>query len=56
MNLCPLCKLNHEKTHKIINYDLKNYICYKHDDIYTKYCSDCKLNLCIKCEKDHRNH
>ena len=31
MNLFPLCKLKHEKQHKIINYDLKNYMCYKHN-------------------------
>ena len=27
MNLCPLCKSIHDKTHSIINYDYKNYIC-----------------------------
>ena len=26
INLCPLCKLNHNNNHKIINYDNKNYI------------------------------
>ena len=33
MNLCPLCKSIHNKTHTIINYDNKNYICNKHNDI-----------------------
>ena len=30
INLCPLCKLNHDKIHKIINYDERLYICDKH--------------------------
>jgi len=25
-NICPLCKSSHDKSHNIINYDLKNYI------------------------------
>ena len=56
INLCPVCKLKHEKEHIIINYDGKNYICNKHYKIYTKYCNECKLNICMKCEKDHKNH
>jgi hypothetical protein len=39
MNLCPLCKSIHDKSHKIINYDKKNYICYKHLEYFTKYCN-----------------
>ena len=56
MNLCPLCKLKHEREHKIINYDLKNYICYKHNENYIKYCNECKLNICTECENEHRSH
>ena len=56
INLCPLCKLKHEKEHKIINYDLKNYLCYKHNENYIRYCNECKLNICIRCEKEHINH
>jgi len=44
INLCPLCKSNHNKNHKIINYDNKNYICGIHEMNYNKYCKDCKLN------------
>ena len=44
INICPLCKLNYENEHEIINYDLKNYICNKHKENYTKYCNECKLN------------
>ena len=56
MNLCPICKLNHDKTHNIINYDEKNYICAKHNEKYSKYCNDCKINICILCKKEHLNH
>ena len=56
INLCPICKLKHDREHKIINYDDKNYICNKHYENYTKYCKECKLNICIKCEKEHKDH
>ena len=56
-NLCPLCKSSHEKnSHKIINYEKKNYICEKHIDTYIKYCTKCKKNLCLLCEKEHNDH
>ena len=35
-NICPLCKSIHDKTHKIINYDNKNYICKKHNEAFNK--------------------
>ena len=56
INLCPLCKSNHDKKHKIINYELKDYICGKHYDNLNSYCQICKENLCIQCEKEHSNH
>ena len=31
-NICPLCKEKHNKEHKILDYDNKNYICNKHND------------------------
>ena len=31
INLCPLCKSIHDKTHSLINYDKKNYVCNKHE-------------------------
>jgi len=37
MNICPLCKSNHNKDHKIINYDNKNYICEVHNINYIRY-------------------
>ena len=56
INLCPLCKSNHNPNHKIINYGNKNYICEIHDMNYIKYCKDCKLNICFMCFKEHKNH
>ena len=40
MNLCPLCKSNHDDSHNIIKYDLKNYICEIHNEIYISYCKE----------------
>ena len=55
-NICPLCKQNHDKVHKIINYDIKYYICNKHNENYFSYCEDCKINICTLCDihKDHK--
>ena len=55
-NICPLCKTNHNKSHIIVKYDQKNYICFKHGDNYALYCKDCKLNLCSACENEHNGH
>ena len=55
MNLCPLCKSNHDESHNIINYDLKNYICEIHNEIYISYCKECKRNICTLC-LGHDNH
>ena len=54
--LCPLCKSKHNKTHHIIDYDLKDNICLKHNEIYISYCNVCKINICLKCLKDHKSH
>ena len=55
-NICPLCKSNHDKNHKIINYDDKNYICKKHNESFIKYCTTCKVDMCIICDDEHRGH
>ena len=55
-NICPLCKSFHSKEHKIINFENKNYICDDHNMNYIKYCKDCKLNLCIRCAIEHKEH
>ena len=56
MNLCPLCKSGHEKTHSIINYDNKNYICKNHNETFVKYCEECKIDLCFSCINEHKGH
>jgi len=59
INLCTKCKDTHEKEnenkHKIIEYNLKDFICNNHYEKYSKYCLQCKKNICEKC-KDHSQH
>ena len=56
INLCPLCKSIHNKNHSFINYDNKNYICNKHNELYIEYCEDCNKDICLSCSSDHENH
>ena len=55
-NICPICKSNHDKNHKTINYDDKNYICKKHNDSFNTYCKICNENICFICENEHSAH
>ena len=55
MNICPICILNHDKTHNIIDYDNKKYICDIHNESYISYCEKCKKNICKYCENEHNN-
>ena len=55
-NLCHLCKSKHDKTHYIIDYDQKNYLCDLHFESYNSYCKDCKKDICVICEQDHSSH
>ena len=48
-DLCPLCKSIHDKNHKIINYDDKNYICKQHNESFIKYCNTCNDSICMFC-------
>ena len=56
LNLCPLCHSSHDISHKVINYDFKNYICNKHCENFSKFCTNCKEDICINCENEHKNH
>ena len=56
MNLCPLCKSIHDNTHSIINYDNKDYICNKHNDVLIQYCTNCNIDMCLSCFNEHKNH
>ena len=56
INICPICKSSHDKSHNIINYDQKDYICQKHNQFFIKYCKSCKMNICLICENEHKEH
>ena len=55
-NLCYFCKLIHNKEHKIINYEKKDYICNIHNESLISYCNECKTNICKSCDIKHNNH
>jgi len=56
-NLCPLCGSNHNKEHKIIDYDMKNYNFFIHGGRFISFCIKCIKNLCDLCEIEHNeNH
>ena len=56
MNLCPLCKSQHNKTHNILNDDKIDYICNKHNEPLINYCNRCKKNICFLCGEEHKEH
>ena len=56
INICHLCKENHDNSHFIINYEQKNYICPNHHESFNKYCHNCKMNICKKCYQTHSLH
>ena len=55
-NLCNLCKIEHDKSHKIFNYDDKDFYCKIHSEVYIGYCNDCKSDICNICQNEHRQH
>ena len=55
-NLCPLCSGAHDKKHNQINYDMKNYICQKHNNNFIKFCKKCNSNICFGCNTEHNKH
>ena len=56
MNLCPVCKNNHDSSHVIVDYEKINLICLKHNGNFESYCEKCDMNLCLNCEKEHADH
>ena len=56
INLCPLCKSKHDKSHKFIDFNDRNSFCKLHCEVYIHYCTKCKSNICMTCEKDHKDH
>ena len=55
-NICELCRSIHDKTHNVIDYSEKFFICDYHYEAYTSYCNFCKNDICSVCEKDHQGH
>ena len=56
INICPLCKSKHNKEHKLIDYEFKNYICNIHGEKYIEFCKECNINLCDQCVMEHNKH
>ena len=48
-NYCPLCKSFHNKNHKIIDYEMKNFNCYRHGEGIISYNNKNNENLCDMC-------
>ena len=56
IKLCPICKISHDKSHFIIDYDDKDYNCLEHSENYIFYCNICKKDICTLCENQHLGH
>ena len=54
-NICPSCKIIHNKNHNIRKYEEINSLCKKHGEPFVKYCQDCRLNLCLLCGEEHNS-
>ena len=39
-----------------MNYEKIKYMCIEHNEFFTEYCEECSKNLCMKCEREHREH
>ena len=52
-NICPLCKGIHNKSHIIIDYEDRFYICERHNSFFNSYSNDSKINICMKCQKEN---
>ena len=54
-NLCKICNEKHQKSHNVIKYDLKDYIC--NENLlplpFVSYCKTCKKDLCEQCKFEH---
>ncbi len=56
INLCPLCKKGHDRSHKVIDFDDKDYKCSAHIQPFISYCKNCNENLCGSCQDEHNGH
>ena len=55
-NLCLQCKSQHDRNHKIIDYDDKDYNSSKHIQPFISYCKNYNKNLCQSCQKEYNEH
>ena len=55
INLCTLCKINHNSSHNVIRDEQINNICLKHNKEFIEYCTKCNVNTCFSCE-EHIDH
>ena len=56
INLCLLCKSNHDKSHNIIQFEQNYSVSEKHNENCSKYCNDCKMIICTSCSNEHKSH
>ena len=56
--ICPLCIPYHMNSinHNIFFFNKRYSFCNTHFLDYISYCSNCCINLCEKCEKEHIKH
>ena len=47
---------NNEEPHYSIEYQDKDFFCFKHNSMFIGFCHKCKKNICSKCESDHNKH
>ena len=52
-NLCKICNEKHQKSDRVIEYNIKDFICTKTTFPYIAYCKKCKKNLCSECKFEH---
>ena len=55
-NLCITCQNKHNKEHKCINYDDKNYMCNIHNEKYNSFCNKCNKNIYLFCKSEYKAH
>ena len=55
-NICPSCKIKHNKEHSIVDYDYMYYYCENHNEKYSSFCETCHKNICESCIDCFDNH
>ena len=56
-NGCKKKHLKENSNHKLIDIDNFDTTCFEHYNSISKYCNDCKKNICIKCQRvKHGGH